>query len=113
MCATPRTDVVLELAPRIQKVFPNTFVQALYGGGTVENRYSPLIVATTHQLYRFEDAFDVAIVDEADAFPYTFDETLQKAVQKAKKPNAPILFVTAMPSDELIDKVKKLNGGYP
>ncbi|MGX9133368.1 DEAD/DEAH box helicase [Rummeliibacillus sp. JY-2-4R] len=110
--ATPRTDVVLELTPRIQKVFPTTFVQALHGGATVENRYSPLIIATTHQLYRFEDAFDVVIVDEADAFPYTFDETLQEAVQKAKKPDAPILFVTATPSEELNDKVKKLNGGY-
>lgn len=110
--ATPRTDVVLELAPRIQKVFPNTFVQALYGGATVKNRYSPLIIATTHQLYRFEEAFDVVVVDEADAFPYTFDETLQQAVQKAKKPNAPILFVTATPSDELKDKLKKMKGGY-
>jgi len=110
--ATPRTDVVLELAPRIQKVFPNTFVQALYGGATVENRYSPLIIATTHQLYRFEEAFDIVIVDEADAFPYTFDETLQQAVNKAKKPEAPILFVTATPSDKLIEKVKKAKGGY-
>lgn len=110
--ATPRTDVVLELAPRIQKVFPTTFVQALYGGATVENLYSPLILATTHQLYRFEDAFDVVIVDEADAFPYTFDETLQQAVQKAKKRDAPILFVTATPSNELKDKVKSLKGGY-
>lgn len=110
--ATPRTDVVLELAPRLQKVFPNTFVQALYGGATVEKRYSPLIVATTHQLYRFEQAFDIVIVDEADAFPYTFDKTLQQAVYKAKKPDAPILFVTATPSDDLKDKVKKLNGGY-
>ncbi len=110
--ATPRTDVVLELAPRIQKVFPYTFVQALYGGATVEKRYSPLIIATTHQLYRFKEAFDVVIVDEADAFPYTFDETLQQAVQKAKKSQAPILFVTATPSDQLIETIKKLKGGY-
>ena len=110
--ATPRTDVVLELAPRIQKVFPYTFVQSLYGGATVEKRYSPLIIATTHQLYRFKEAFDVVIVDEADAFPYTFDETLQQAVQKAKKPEAPILFVTATPSDQLIENIKKLKGGY-
>lgn len=54
----------------------------------------------------------MVIVDEADAFPYTFDETLQQAVQKAKKPDSPILFVTATPSDELKDKVKKLKGGY-
>ncbi|WP_446738780.1 DEAD/DEAH box helicase [Rummeliibacillus sp. BSL5] len=110
--ATPRTDVVLELAPRIQKVFPQTFVQALYGGAEVDKRYSQLIIATTHQLYRFEEAFDVVIVDEADAFPYTFDQTLQEAVQKAKKLEAPILYVTATPSDELKNRIKKSNGGY-
>ena len=30
--ATPRTDVVLELAPRLQEVFPYIKVAALYGG---------------------------------------------------------------------------------
>ena len=30
--ATPRTDVVLELAPRLQEVFPSITVAALYGG---------------------------------------------------------------------------------
>lgn len=110
--ATPRTDVVLELAPRMKKVFPYTFVQALFGGASVENRYSPLVIATTHQLYRFEDAFDVVIVDEADAFPYTVDQTLQQAVHKAKKADAHVFYVTATPSDEIKDHVKKQRGGY-
>ena len=30
--ATPRTDVVLELVPRLQEVFPSINVAALYGG---------------------------------------------------------------------------------
>ncbi|MEO4054167.1 DEAD/DEAH box helicase family protein [Solibacillus sp. CAU 1738] len=100
--ATPRTDVVLELFPRFQKVFPNTILHALYGGGPEQKGYPQLVLATTHQLYRFEHAFDVMIVDEADAFPYTFDSALQKAVQKAKKPNAPVAYVTATPSEKLL-----------
>src|SRR5699024_9415324 len=51
--ATPRTDVVLELAPRFQQVFPDVTVQALYGGAPLATSYSPFIVATTHQLFRF------------------------------------------------------------
>ena len=108
--ATPRTDVVLELAPRFQKVFPQTTIHALYGGAEVPYSYAPLIVTTTHQLYRFEDAFDVMIVDEADAFPYTYDKALQQAVLKAKRADSPIAFVTATPSAKLLH-VKKM-GGY-
>lgn len=108
--ATPRTDVVLELTPRLQTVFPQTTIHALYGGAPHSFSYAPLIIATTHQLYRFEQAFDVMIVDEADAFPYTFDEALQKAVKKAKKEKAPIAFVTATPSYQLLQMKKE--GGY-
>lgn len=99
--ATPRTDVVLELYPRFQHVFPQTVIHALYGGAPKQDGYAQLVIATTHQLYRFDRAFDVMIVDEADAFPYTFDETLQRAVEKAKKADAPIIFVTATPSTRL------------
>ena len=83
--ATPRTDVVLELYPRFQQAFPETIIHALYGGALYQNGYAQFVIATTHQLYRFDKAFDVMIVDEADAFPYTFDETLQRAVGKAKR----------------------------
>lgn len=76
-------------------------IHALYGGAPKQDGYAQLVLATTHQLYRFDQAFDVMIVDEADAFPYTFDETLQKAVEKAKKADAPIVFVTATPSLKL------------
>ena len=65
--ATPRTDVVLELYPRFQQAFANTEIHALYGGAQNPPTYAPLIVATTHQLYRFQHAFDVMIVDEDDA----------------------------------------------
>ena len=38
--ATPRTDVVLELAPRLQEVFPSITVAALYGGSVDHKRCS-------------------------------------------------------------------------
>ena len=110
--ATPRTDVVLELYPRFQQVFQNITIHALYGGAEINPHFAQLVLATTHQLYRFEHAFDVMIVDEADAFPYTYDEALQRAVLKAKKTGAPIAFVTATPSNKLLLQQKRENWGY-
>ena len=107
--ATPRTDVVLELAPRFQQVFPATTIHALYGGSPGHTNYAELIIATTHQLLRFEAAFDVVFVDEADAFPYTIDDSLQFAVQKAKRKDAVVHYITATPSHELLQKVDNIS----
>lgn len=96
--ATPRTDVVLELFPRLQRVFPDTEIHALYGGADVNMTFAPFIVATTHQLYRFEEAFDIVFVDEADAFPYSYDASLQYAVKKAVKKDGAVMYVTATPT---------------
>ena len=107
--ATPRTDVVLEFAPRFQQVFPKTIIHALYGGSQEHPVYAQLIIATTHQLLRFEEAFDVVFVDEADAFPYTMDEALIFAVQKSKKLQATVHYITATPSDELMQEVTNIS----
>ena len=96
--ATPRTDVVLELAPRLKKVFPDTTVAALYGGSEDRHRPAQLIIATTHQLFRFYQAFDTLVVDEVDAFPYSKDETLQYAVQQARKSPSSMIYLTATPN---------------
>ncbi|WP_338101358.1 DEAD/DEAH box helicase [Psychrobacillus vulpis] len=102
--AAPRTDVILELFPRFQKVFPKTTIHALYGGARDQEGFADLVLTTTHQLYRFENAFDVVFVDEADAFPYYADETLQRAVTKAAKKDAAIHYVTATPNKSLKTK---------
>lgn len=96
--ATPRTDVVLELVPRLQAAFPNTSIAALYGGSTDRDKFTSLTIATTHQLFRFANAFDVMIVDEVDAFPFSFDETLAFAVKKASKETTVTIYLTATPT---------------
>ena len=110
--ATPRADVVRELTPRLKAVFPQTTVHVLYGGAPKELGCPQLVIATTHQLYHFYQAFDVMIVDEADAFPYTYDQALQRAVYKAKTPDAPIIFVTATPSKQILAQAKKEQWGH-
>lgn len=107
--ATPRTDVVLELAPRFEKVFPSTIIHSLYGGSPEQTGFAELVISTTHQLYRFDNAFDVIFVDEADAFPYTIDKTLQYAVNKAKKTGVAVHYITATPSKDLLNKVEEIS----
>ncbi|MGD6967716.1 DEAD/DEAH box helicase [Rossellomorea vietnamensis] len=99
--ATPRTDVILELAPRLRKVFPEARPIALYGGSEDRHKYSQLVLSTTHQLYRYKEAFDTLIVDEVDAFPYSFDKTLKYAVEKARKPISSLIYLTATPTSSL------------
>jgi competence protein ComFA len=98
--AAPRTDVILELSPRLKKVFPQTEVTTLYGGSEERHSYGQLVLSTTHQLYRYKEAFDVMIIDEVDAFPYSYDSSLQGAVEKARKPDSSIIYLTATPSQK-------------
>lgn len=105
--ATPRTDVVLELAPRLQKVFPSTSISALYGGSEDRHNYASLTISTTHQLLRFKQTFDCIIVDEVDAFPYSADASLQFAVQKSRKEKSSLIYLTATPNKKWQNEVQQ------
>ncbi|AXI10023.1 DNA/RNA helicase [Oceanobacillus zhaokaii] len=98
--ATPRADVVRELKPRIQQAFANVAVQALYGGSDEKEATAQLIIATTHQLLRFKDAFDLLIIDEIDAFPFHADPSLPFAANRAKADQSTTLYLTATPRAE-------------
>ena len=65
----PRKDVVIELEPRIKVAFKEAKVISVYGEHS-EVLTGDIILLTTHQLYRYNDYFDLLIIDEADAFPY-------------------------------------------
>lgn len=98
--ATPRTDVVLELTPRLKAAFPKITVASLYGGSTDRHLFAPLTIATTHQLLRFYHAFDTLILDEVDAFPYTVEESLQYAAIQARKTTSAMIYLTATPNEK-------------
>lgn len=104
--AAPRTDVVLELAPRLASVFPSVDMAALYGGSQDRDKLASLTVATTHQLIRYYRAFDVMIVDEVDAFPYSVDPMLSYAVERARKPTSSLIYLTATPNEQWQHEVK-------
>ena len=83
LIATPRKDVVLELQPRIQRAFANYSVVTLYGGSEQRWEQGQITIATTHQLLRFHQAFDLVIIDEIDAFPYHNNPMLSLCCSKS------------------------------
>lgn len=104
--ATPRSDVVRELKPRLEKAFEAIGIQALYGGSKDKQADTQLILATTHQLLRFQNAFDVIIIDEIDAFPFHSDSSLQFAAYRAKKHAATTIYLTATPRKQQQEKIR-------
>ncbi|MGW9129127.1 DEAD/DEAH box helicase, partial [Paenibacillus chitinolyticus] len=97
LIATPRKDVVLELAPRIQKVFPNAQVIAVHGSSAQKWDDSDITIATTHQVMRYYRRFPLVVLDEADAFPYHNNLVLYRAVARAVQAGGKLLFLSATP----------------
>ncbi|ADU31871.1 DEAD/DEAH box helicase [Evansella cellulosilytica] len=104
--ATPRTDVVLELEPRFKEAFPETHIHAFYGGADDKYAQAEFVISTTHQLLRFYKAFNIVIIDEVDAFPYSYDEKLRYAVAKAKKDDSLTVYVTATPEKKMKERAE-------
>ncbi|MDI4650343.1 helicase-related protein [Cohnella hashimotonis] len=101
LLATPRRDVVLELAPRLAKAFPARSIAVLYGGSGERWQQAELTLATTHQLMRFGQAFDLVLIDELDAFPYHGDPMLHHAAAAARKPDGSTVLLSATPPPAL------------
>ncbi|QGH36970.1 DEAD/DEAH box helicase [Gracilibacillus salitolerans] len=105
--ATPRADVVRELFPRLQHAFPDTEIEALYADSPDRTDTGQLIISTTHQLIRYQDAFDVMIIDEIDAFPFHHDKTLPYLSDRACKKDATSIYLTATPRPEHKQKIRQ------
>jgi competence protein ComFA len=105
--ATPRADVVRELLPRLQKAFSTVSIQALYGGSKDKQGTAQLILATTHQLLRYQEAFDVIIIDEIDAFPFHADQSLPFAANRAKKAESTTIYLTATPRKQQKELIRR------
>ena len=95
--ASPRRDVVLELAPRLAKAFPHASLAVLYGGSPHRLESANLTLATTHQLIRFRHAFDLVVIDEVDAYPYHNDPMLAYAAAGARAPCGVTVLLSATP----------------
>ena len=104
--AIPRRDVVVELFTRLSNAFRTNSVIALYGGHT-EKLDADVIVLTTHQLYRYENFFDLLILDEVDAFPFKDNDVLSAFFSRSVKGSK--ILLTATPSGKLLKEFSSDN----
>lgn len=102
--AIARRQVVLQLSDRFRHAFPGVQVSEVCEGHTMQLS-GQLIVCTTHQLFRFPNAFDCLILDEPDAFPYKGNDVLHGFAQIACR--GTFIYLSATPDRELLMKVKK------
>ncbi|MGT2912049.1 DEAD/DEAH box helicase [Streptococcus cameli] len=102
--ASPRIDVCIELHKRLSTDF--ICPAALLHGESEGYFRTPLVVATTHQLLKFYQAFDLLIIDEVDAFPYVDNPMLYCAAQNSRKKEGVVVYLTATSTDALDKKIK-------
>lgn len=102
--ALPRKDVVIELAPRIQEAFPFLNVTSVYGGHH-DKLTGDIIVLTTHQLFRYENYFDLLVMDEIDAFPYKDNDLLEFFFKRSVKGH--FVLLTATPTKKILQQFQQ------
>lgn len=105
--AAPRQDVIHDVLPRLQRDFPGYPIQILTGAIPVKFQAGGLVLATTHQVLRFWQAFDFIFMDEMDAFPYLGSEALAWGLKHALRQGGKILYLTATPSPEGLKLVQQ------
>ncbi len=103
----PRRDVVQEMVPRFQQVFPSLTITSVFGGHH-DQLEADLIILTTHQIFRYEKYFDVLIFDEVDAFPYAGNPVLMAMVQRASQ--GMIVYLSATFEKQQLIEFKKQGG---
>lgn len=97
--AVPRRDVAIELFDRFDEIFKRNKVTLVYGGHT-DNLDGDLICLTTHQLFRYQNYFDLLILDEVDAFPFKGNELLNTFFNRSLRGKC--ILLSATPDNELI-----------
>ena len=96
--AVPRRQVVLQLQERLSQYFNHLDVIAVCEGYT-EEVYADLIICTTHQLFRYNQYFDVLIIDEPDAFPFANNPLLERLMIRSVKHH--VVYLSATPSEAM------------
>jgi competence protein ComFA len=102
--AISRRQVVIEIAARLRKAFPELSVIEVCQGYT-DVLDADLIVCTTHQLYRYHQGFDLLILDELDAFPYAGNAVLQRLAKDACKGQKMLL--SATPDAQSLEAIER------
>ena len=102
--AVPRQSICYELSARFRNLFRNNTAISVFGGHH-KKLEADIVCLTTHQLFRYNNYFDLLIMDEIDAFPYKGNDVLESMFKRSIKGNHVLL--TATPSNELLKEYQK------
>jgi len=105
--AAPRLDVVQDLQPRLERYFKQCSVKVFSANARPDWEYSLLNVATTHQVLKFYQSFDLIILDEMDAYPYADSSMLKYGIRKALKRDGRMVYLSATPSADVIERARQ------
>ncbi|MDR2735963.1 MAG: DEAD/DEAH box helicase, partial [Gracilibacteraceae bacterium] len=104
--AAPRRDVINDIVPRLEAAFPRIEKAVLSGASAERFGSGQLVAATTHQVARFYRAFDLIVLDELDAFPFTAEDFLRRALDQALRPGGRMVCLTATPHPEILRVIR-------
>lgn len=102
--AVPRRTLCYELSTRFRNIFRENTVISVFGGHHKKIE-ADIVCLTTHQLFRYNNYFDLLIMDEIDAFPYKGNKVLEALFKRSIKGHH--ILLTATPSKELLDEYQK------
>ena len=89
----PRKEIVKELSQRLKNVFKDTIIKYIDGDNHDDD--CDLLLSTVNQLINYENEFDLIILDEADAYPYSDNPFLKRLLNKALKKDGVIFYMSA------------------
>lgn len=98
----PRIDILYEIAERLRQFFPNTKV-SIVNGVTKEKEDTQIFVMTTNQLLKCKQVFDLVIVDEVDAFPFSYHPKFMYALNTSLTESGIYCCLTSTPSKMIED----------
>ncbi len=101
--AIPRKEIVSELYFRLKQVFINTKIKMLDGSNHDDD--GDLLITTVHQLLHYENEFDLIILDEADAYPFAYNDYLKRLLKKSLKDDGVLIMMSATEKENIkLDK---------
>lgn len=95
---SPRREACKAVSDQVAAVFTTVPHVVLHQKSKAVYQGEQLVVGTVQQLLRFYRSFQLIIVDEADAFPYSMNESLQYGVKQALASEGLLVYLSATPS---------------
>ncbi|WP_408869004.1 helicase-related protein [Brochothrix campestris] len=95
---SPRREACKAVSEQVTQVFTTVPHVVLHQKSGAVYQGEQLVIGTVQQLLRFHRSFKLLIVDEADAFPYSRNESLHYGVKQALTSDGLLVYLSATPS---------------